>query len=1127
MLDLSDTGGTQTITGPAAGVTISGGGQSGVFQVNRGVTATLSGLTITDGSSNTFGGGVYNAGTATLTNCTISGNSATKGGAGVYNTGTATLTNCTVSGNVAGKGDGVYPIGSEILVAVGGGVMNDGTARLTNCTVSGNSATTAGGGVYNHGTATLANCTISGNSAHYGGGGVYNTGTDSTATLTNCTISGNSAHFGDGLKNFGIATLTNCTISGNSSITDGGYPYGTPILPGYGGGVYNDGTATLTNCTISRNFAFSAGGGVMNNGTATLTNCTISANPSKYGGGVLNAGTATLTNCTISANTSVYGGGVSNAGTATLTNCTISGNSATVGGGVESYVSAMATLKNCTLSGNSAFSGGGVMIYNSVGILTNCTISGNSAHNGGGVENYGSGTATLTNCTISGNSAGDGGGVYNNRIATLTNCTISGNSAGDGGGVYNVDSPTFSETLTDTIVAGNTGPSSAASDIVGTGSVTGSHNLIGTGGSGGLTNGQNGNIVLTSLAGLGLAPLAFYGGPTQTMALLVGSAAIGKGIAVTGVSTDQRGFPLDSPIDIGAFQTQVSTGKLVVNSTADGSGRQPGKLDLRGAVNLADVLTGAQTITFDPTVFATAQTIVLTTGELELSQTAGLETIAGPQAGVTISGGGTSQVFEVNASVSASLSGLTITGGLSKFGGGVANYGTATLTNCTISGNSAASLGGGVRNNGTATLTDCTLSGSSADVGGGVVNFGTATLTDCTLSGNSAGEGGGMENYGKATFANCTISGNQAKSGGGGVYNYYGTATLTDTIVAGNTGPSSAASDIAGTSSVTGSHNLIGTGGSGGLANGQRQHRVDQPDLLGLAPWAPTGARPRPWPWLSGSPALEPAGIAVSTESPPTSAACPAARSWTSAPTRPPPPGSMSSGFPSSTASGVSHSFTVNAVDPFGQPALDFNSPVSFSSSDPSAALAYGRVPRRRPGDLRATLNTPGTPVDHRLGRRPGRLADRHHRQRCPCDRELPPARHDDAGELDRHLRRAGLRHRLRPDQPPGQRHRHRPRASRPTPGRPPRPIPAPCRSPARPTASPPSGTRRPASPSTSTWPTARRTTWSCTSSTGTARAAASRCSSATPARARCWPPRRSRRSPMASTWTGRSRATC
>ena len=49
-LELEDTGGTQTITGPAAGVTISGGGSSRVFQVDSGVTASISGLTISGGS---------------------------------------------------------------------------------------------------------------------------------------------------------------------------------------------------------------------------------------------------------------------------------------------------------------------------------------------------------------------------------------------------------------------------------------------------------------------------------------------------------------------------------------------------------------------------------------------------------------------------------------------------------------------------------------------------------------------------------------------------------------------------------------------------------------------------------------------------------------------------------------------------------------------------------------------------------------------------------------------------------------------------------------------------------------------------------------------------------------------
>ena len=45
-----------------------------------------------------------------------------------------------------------------------------------------------------------------------------------------------------------------------------------------------------------------------------------------------------------------------------------------------------------------------------------------------------------------------------------------------------------------------------------------------------------------------LAPLGQYGGPTETIALLPGSPALGKGIAVSGVTTDQRGWAEDSPI---------------------------------------------------------------------------------------------------------------------------------------------------------------------------------------------------------------------------------------------------------------------------------------------------------------------------------------------------------------------------------------------------------------------------------------------------------------------------------------------------------------------------------------------------------------------------------------------------
>src|SRR5262249_47026288 len=148
-----------------------------------------------------------------------------------------------------------------------------------------------------------------------------------------------------------------------------------------------------------------------------------------------------------------------------------------------------------TLSGGNAGyygAGGGLLNYGTA-TLTNCTVSGNSAGGGGGLLNYG--TATLTNCTVSGNSAGfGGGGVYNAGTATLINCTVSGTS----------DEQLFTyfgtTAITNTIVAG---------EFSIFGAVSGSNNLIGSGGSVGLINGVNGNIV--GVANPGLAPLGNYG----------------------------------------------------------------------------------------------------------------------------------------------------------------------------------------------------------------------------------------------------------------------------------------------------------------------------------------------------------------------------------------------------------------------------------------------------------------------------------------------------------------------------------------------------------------------------------------------------------------------------------------
>src|SRR5262249_34173233 len=136
--------------------------------------------------------------------------------------------------------------------------------------------------------------------------------------------------------------------------------------------------------------------------------------------------------------------------------------------------------------------------------------------------------------------------------------------------------------------------------------------------------------------------------------------------------------------------------------------------------------------------------------------------------------------------------------------------------------------------------------------GGGIVNVvGTLAMTECTVSGSTGTTGGGILNRGYYTsyevrfapyniysvpvtkpgtssvsLTGCTISGNSASQGGGGLANVLlqpgsGSApvTLTDTIAASNVGAGGGADDVNGNDAadVTGSYNLVGTGGSGGL----------------------------------------------------------------------------------------------------------------------------------------------------------------------------------------------------------------------------------------------------------------------------------------------------------------------
>jgi hypothetical protein len=226
-----------------------------------------------------------------------------------------------------------------------------------------------------------------------------------------------------------------------------------------------------------------------------------------------------------------------------------------------------------------------------------------------------------------------------------------------------------------------------------------------------------------------------------------------------------------------------------VNDKTDPAGSTT--VSLRDAVAMANKSFPPTTIAFDPHVFATARTITLKGSALILTNPTSIS-IVGPAAGVTINGNSKSDEIDILTGVRASLSRLTLTGGVT----GIFDAGTTFVTNCSITNNSGSGI---VANAGFMVLTGDTISGNqSNDVGGGVVNeLGKMTLIDCTVTGNSAfSSGGGIENgvldgIATMTLLDCTISGNTSLgslpdgTGGGGIGNG-ATLFAANSIIAGN-----------------------------------------------------------------------------------------------------------------------------------------------------------------------------------------------------------------------------------------------------------------------------------------------------------------------------------------------------
>ncbi len=443
------------------------------------------------------GGAIYSGSTTTIDNTTFDSNTAINDGGAIYQeTGVLSATNTTLVRNTSDRD--------------GGAILTVGTAALSNMVFDANVAQRDGGAISNQGSLSLQLSDVRNNQAIGVGGAIA--GANGTILMTGTTLANNSANRGGALSQTG----------GQVTIADSIFL--TNQAPGNGGAI---GLFGVTNSSIQRtliqgNRSNSVGGGIGLGGNTQLT----------------------LEQVTLDANQGGTGGAL--------------------GGDFNQNFSGLLNITNSTISNNRATANGGGIDVNPIALggtvnLTNSTLTQNrSARDGGAIALSSRAIFNITNSTLIQNQADDdGGAIAAFGMLNLSHSTIVANVAdadnnlqGRGGGLFS-SNPSFSGRLNNTIVAQNR--AFLGSDVFGA-IVDQGNNLIGI--SDGSTGFTNSALVGTSAAPINplLAPLANYGGLTQTMALLPGSLAIDAGNSA--IALDQRGIARVGAPDIGAFESR-------------------------------------------------------------------------------------------------------------------------------------------------------------------------------------------------------------------------------------------------------------------------------------------------------------------------------------------------------------------------------------------------------------------------------------------------------------------------------------------------------------------------------------------------------------------------------------------
>ncbi len=271
-------------------------------------------------------------------------------------------------------------------------------------------------------------------------------------------------------------------------------------------------------------------------------------------------------------------------------------------------------------------------------------------------------------------------------------------------------------------------------------------------------------------------------------------------------------FLLLACIQIPAAQAFIFTVNTTVDSvdsnTADGICLDATNLcSLRAAIQQANAWPGSDTIILNGSTY-----LLTITGANEEAALSGDLDIRDD---LTIEGNGSiidasglaDRVFDMATGTTVNLNYLTIRAGSALNGGGLQNAGLLTLTDVSVSNNSASLNGGGIYQtnlNANIDMTRVTVSAnSSAGSGGGIaipqgginlyfcqinnnlaaqnggglsINGGVIAIIEDTLINNNTadstvfGQGGGISNFGALTIRRSTISNNSTRFRGAGIY---------------------------------------------------------------------------------------------------------------------------------------------------------------------------------------------------------------------------------------------------------------------------------------------------------------------------------------------------------------------